>query len=167
MCPHLPQRRPPRIAVGRRAFMTEKIEAIAVGVRMLPRGKQFKPAMSRDSWVAAFLAVRADVGRCDNPDRRSFLLSALRARPPHKSRSLPVALFFAQRQTVGFISRLGRFISRLGQERFPVRPATGIGSQALDRVCDFPGRTVPLEHKSRIFPWNREFGQRVSRRRRS
>src|SRR5712671_5280952 len=40
----------------------------------------------------------------------------------------------------GDISRLGRFISRLGRGKFPVSPATGIGSQALDQPHYFRSR---------------------------
>jgi hypothetical protein len=51
-----------------------------------------------------------------------------------------------------FISRLSRFISRLGRKKFPVRPATGIGSQGLDRAGGFRSRTAPAEPKNAIFP---------------
>ena len=57
-----------------------------------------------------------------------------------------------------FLSRLGGFISRLGRGKFPVRPATGIGAQALDLTYDFCSKTAPAGRNPRFFPWNREFG---------
>jgi hypothetical protein len=51
-----------------------------------------------------------------------------------------------------FISRLGRFNSRLGLFKFPLSPATGIGSQRIDLARDFRGRTAVFEGQSRIFP---------------
>src|ERR1700731_951045 len=51
----------------------------------------------------------------------------------------------------GDISRLGRFISRLGRGKFPVSPATEIGSQALDKTHYFPGQTGPAGRNSRAF----------------
>src|SRR6266446_1133209 len=49
-------------------------------------------------------------------------------------------------------SRFGEFNSRLGRHKFPVRSATGIGSQAIDLLCRFSGPTALAWVKSQKFP---------------
>ncbi len=53
-------------------------------------------------------------------------------------------------------SRFGEFNSRLGRREFPVRSATGIGSQAIDLLCRFSGRAALAKVKSKKFPVRRE-----------
>jgi hypothetical protein len=53
-------------------------------------------------------------------------------------------------------SRFGEFNSRLGRREFPVRSATGIGSQAIDLLCRFFGQAALMWGKSKKFPVRRE-----------
>src|SRR5216683_2781010 len=53
-------------------------------------------------------------------------------------------------------SRFGEFNSRLGRREFPVRSATGIGSQEIDLPCRFSGQTALAWGKSKKFPVRRE-----------
>jgi hypothetical protein len=53
-------------------------------------------------------------------------------------------------------SRFGEFNSRLGRRKFPVRSATGIGSQWIDLLCRFFGQTALMWGKSKKFPVRRE-----------
>jgi hypothetical protein len=53
-------------------------------------------------------------------------------------------------------SRFGEFNSRLGQRKFPIRSATGIGSQDNDLARSFRDRTVLFGGKSMNFPFERE-----------
>jgi len=53
-------------------------------------------------------------------------------------------------------SRFGGFNSRLGQRKFPVRAATGIGLQDLDLARRFYGRTALRWANRRNFPLERE-----------
>jgi hypothetical protein len=53
-------------------------------------------------------------------------------------------------------SRFGEFNSRLGQRKFPIGSATGIGSQDNDLACGFRDRTTLFGTKSMNFPFERE-----------
>src|SRR5712671_491053 len=53
-------------------------------------------------------------------------------------------------------SRFGEVNSRLGRREFPVRSATGIGSQAIDLLCRFSGRAALAKVKSKKFSVRRE-----------
>src|SRR5215468_1989203 len=57
---------------------------------------------------------------------------------------------------LGSNSRFRRINSRLGRRKFPVSRVTGIGSQDIDLLCDFLGRTAQITGKSKKFPVPRE-----------
>ncbi len=60
------------------------------------------------------------------------------------------------RRFIAINSWFGEFHSRLDWRKFPVRSATGMGSQAIDLFCRFSERTMLAWGKSKKFPVRRE-----------
>ena len=65
-------------------------------------------------------------------------------------------LFLCFAETYSRYSRLAENYSRLGGQKFPVRAATGIGSQVLGLQRRFDDPVAAITGKSKKFPVRRE-----------